>query len=120
MNKYEVSQELYVEHRNLASQTEAIYIEINKLATKKPTEKVTKLISMKINHIIHKTKNLVSNDEFLDAIDTIPVDGDFIRLDESLIILGELRSVLDRQWRSNEFALYRRENNKTYDEQILR
>ncbi len=107
-------------HRIVATQLEAIYIEINKLATKKPTEKITTLVSKKINHIIVKVRELVFNDDFLDAIETVPVDGSLIRLDETLIILGELKSILDRQWFSQEFVEYRGSNGFNSLRQIIR
>lgn len=105
-----ITNRLYEVHRELAAQTEAIYIEINKLATKKPTERITKLISLKINHLITEVKNIVRDDDFLNAIDTVPVNNDFIRFDETLIILAELRSALKKKWQSESFKIYRKEN----------
>lgn len=115
----EISSEEYSSHRNLATQLEALYIEVDKLAKKKPSERLTPLISKKINHVIVKTREQVSNDEFLDAIETIPVEGEQIRLDEALIILGELRSVMDRQWGSTAFNQYRREHSLTRQFQTM-
>ena len=45
-----ISEEFYEEHRKLATHLEAIYVEIEKLAKKKPTERITPLIARKVNH----------------------------------------------------------------------
>lgn len=108
MNKPTISEEKFESHRRIATQLESIYFEVNKLATKKPTERITPMISKKINHIIVKVKEVVDDDEFLDAIETIPVENDLLRLDELLILLGELRGIMDKQWSSKEFVEYRR------------
>ena len=115
----ELSNEEYSSHRNLATQLEALYTEIDKLAKKKPSERLTPLVSRKINHVIVKTREQVSNDEFLDAIETIPVEGEQIRLDEALIILGELRSAMDRQWGSEPFDEYKRKHSSMIHRQTM-
>ncbi len=74
--KSELPQEEYSAHRILATQVETLYVEINKLATKKPTERITPLISKKLNHVLFKIRSQVLEDEFLDAIDTLPVEGE--------------------------------------------
>ncbi len=101
--KSELPQEEYSAHRILATQVETLYVEINKLATKKPTERIAPLISKKLNHVLFKIRSQVLEDEFLDAIDTLPVEGEQVRLDEALIVLGELKGVLDRQWNSQVY-----------------
>jgi hypothetical protein len=87
MDRCTCSEELYQEHRRLASHLEAIYIEVEKLATKKPTERITPLIARKINHIIAKVREQISGDDFLDAVETLPTEGESVRLDEALVIL---------------------------------
>ena len=119
MTDKEISSEEYSSHRKLATQLEALYTEIDKLAKKKPSERLTPLISKKINHVIVKTREQVSDDEFLDAIETIPAEGEQIRLDEVLIILGELRSVMDRQWGSKTFDAYRNKRSLTIQRQTM-
>ena len=120
MKKPLLEEQTYVEHRNIATQLESVYQEINKLATKKPTEKITPLIAKKINHLIVKVKSIVTSDEFLDAIETVPVDGNLIRLDETLILLGELRGIMDKQWGSDKFVEFRNFHSKRHENQILR
>lgn len=115
-----LEEQTYVEHRNIATQLESVYQEINKLATKKPTEKITPLIAKKINHLILKVKSIVTSDEFLDAIETVPVDGNLIRLDETLILLGELRGIMDKQWGSDDFNEFRIFHSKRNENQIIR
>lgn len=113
-------EQIYTEHRNTATHLESIYQEINKLATKKPTEKITSMISKKINHLIVKVKKIVTADEFLDAIETVPVEGNLIRLDETLILLGELRGIMDKQWGNELFTKYRSYPTRRHDTQIIR
>lgn len=120
MKKPSISQEQYTAHRNLATQVESMYQEINKLAVKKPAEQITALISRKINHLIAKVKDIVSNDEFLDAIETIPVEGTLLRLDEALITLAELKSIMDKQWGSEEFVSYRKSHGIYHESQVMR
>lgn len=110
----------YIEHRNIATQLESVYQEINKLATKKPTEKITPLVAKKINHLIVKVKSIVTSDEFLDAIETVLVEGNLIRLDETLIILGELRGIMDKQWGSDKFIEFRNFHLRRHEHQILK
>jgi hypothetical protein len=102
-----ISRADYEAHRILATQIRTLYTEIEKLAKKKPSESITPLVSKKINHVIVKTREQVSNDEFLDAIETVPVEGQQIRLDEALVILSELKSVMNRRWGSAPFEDYR-------------
>lgn len=118
MQSPEVTKNKYDAHRMLATQVEALYVEIDKLAKKKPSDQVTPLVSKKINHVIVKTREQVAGDEFLDAIETVPLEGEQIRLDEALIILGEIRSVLDRQWHSDPFSQYR-ESYSRFDRQTV-
>lgn len=120
MARRETTHAEYDAHRILATQLEALYTEIDKLAKKKPSEHLTPLISKKINHVIVKTREQVTNDDFLDAIDTIPLEGEQIRLDEALIILGELRSVMDRQWQSAPFEAYKNRSSQGVHRQIMR
>lgn len=104
-----ITKEVYDAHRNIATQINTLYFEIEKLAKKKTTELITSLISRKINHVIKKTKELIENDEFLDAIETIPDSDIETRYDEALIILGELKSVMIKQWESEEWKVPRRD-----------
>lgn len=97
----------YENHRSLATHLKALYTEINKLAMKKPADPITPLISRKINHVIVRVKQQVGGDEFLDAIETMPVEGQLNRYDEVLIVTAELRSAMDRQWASEEYSDYR-------------
>lgn len=120
MKTPKVTEESYNSHRILATQLDALYHEINKLATKKPTERITPLIAKKINHLIKRVKEQVSGDEFLDAIETVPVENDMLRLDEALIILGELRTIMDRQWLSAAFSAYRKEAGKSTANQTIK
>lgn len=120
MKKTVLEEQTYTEHRNIATQLESVYQEINKLATKKPTEKITPMISKKINHLIVKVKSVVTSDEFLDAIETIPVERNLIRLDETLILLGELRGIMDKQWGSDRFVEFRINQARRHDPQVLR
>ncbi|PFA66205.1 hypothetical protein CN378_14495 [Bacillus sp. AFS015802] len=120
MDRPMVSKEEYTNHRKLATHIESLYDEIDKLAKKKPTDKITPLISRKVNHVIVKLKEIVSDDDFLDAIKTLPVEGDLYRFDETLVTLGELRSIMDKQWRSDEFENYRISIGKRHDFQILK
>lgn len=120
MEKPNLSKEEYMDHRKLATHIESLYDEINKLAKKKPTDKITPLISRKINHVIVKSKEMVSEDDFLDAIETLPVEGELYRFDETLVTLGELRSIMDKQWKSDEFENYRTSIGKRHDFQILK
>ena len=113
-----VTKQEYSTHRILATQVETLYIEINKLATKKPTDRITPLIAKKINHVLSRVRQQVKDDEFLDAIDTLPSEGEQTRLDETLIVLGELKGVLDRQWNSGTYNNYREEN-RLYDSQTM-
>jgi hypothetical protein len=115
-----LTEEKFEAHRKIATQLHSLYFEVNKLATKKPTERITPLISKKINHIIVKVKELILNDEFLDAIETIPVDRDLLRLDETLIVLGELKGIMDKQWGSQVFDLYRMSNGAQRITQVIR
>ncbi|UKS26047.1 hypothetical protein LOZ80_31585 [Paenibacillus sp. HWE-109] len=115
-----IEEQTYTDHRNIATQLESVYQEINKLATKKPTEKITAMISNKINHLIIKVKSVVTSDEFLDAIETVPVEGNLIRLDETLILLGELRGIMDKQWGSENFKEFRNYHSRRHDNQVLR
>lgn len=120
MNKAEVlPDQQYQDHRKLATHLEAIYVEVEKLAKKKPTERITPLVAKKINHVILKVREQVSDDEFLDAIETLPTEGEKVRLDEALIILGELRGIMDRQWGSPAFVAYRIKHQKTYEHQTM-
>lgn len=92
-------------HRIIATQVETLYWTIETLAKKKPTESITPLMAKKINHVIVEVRGQVSDDAFLDAIETVPVDpNEQVRFDEALILLAELRSVLDRQWGSDEYG----------------
>jgi len=102
-----ITKEIYDLHRNTATQIETLYQEIEKLAKKKPTEYITSLISRKINHAIKKTKELIHDNDFLDAIETIPDSDVDTRFDEVLIILGELKSAMIRQWKSEEWLKVR-------------
>lgn len=113
MNKADFKAD-YERHRNIATQVEALYIEIRQLTLKKPTERVTPLIAKKINHVLAAVKDQISEDEFLDAVETLPTDGELNRYDEASLILAELRSALDRQWGSAPYVEYRRENGKSY------
>ena len=114
-----LSDEQYQDHRKLATHLEAIYVEVEKLAKKKPTDRITPLVAKKINHVILKVREQVSGDEFLDAIETLPTEGEKVRLDEALIILGELRGIMDRQWGSPEFVSYRTKHSRTYEHQTM-
>jgi uncharacterized FlaG/YvyC family protein len=120
MKETSITQEQYTSHRNIATQVESMYQEINKLATKKPADQITALISRKINHLIVKVKDSVKNDEFLDAIETIPVEGTLLRLDEALITLAELKSIMDKQWGSEEYVYYRKYRGIHHENQIIR
>lgn len=102
----------YEQHRMIATQVEALYVEINKLATKKPAERLTPIIAKKINHSLNRVKEQVQNDEFLDAIETLPVDGELTRYDEALIVMAELRSALDRQWGSAPYFNHRSQHGR--------
>lgn len=109
----------YQKHREVATQLESFYVEINKLATKKPADKLTPLISRKLNQLILKVRELVNNDSFLDAIETVSTElKEQIRLDEALIVTSELRAILDKQWGSTEFDEFRRVTNR-YARQII-
>ncbi|MBA2669657.1 MAG: hypothetical protein H0U67_04735 [Gemmatimonadetes bacterium] len=99
-----VTKEQFDGHRHVATQLDAVYTEIDKLAKKKPTEEITPLIARKLNHLIRRVREQVNTDEFLDAIEPVPVEQKSIRFDEALIILGELRSAMIREWRSERFA----------------
>lgn len=101
-----VDEEYFNENIFINGQLNTLYLEVNKLAIKKPTERLTGLISKKINHIIKKVKELISNDEFLDAIETVPTEGDFIRYDEALITLSEMKRMLHNQFNTPEFLEY--------------
>lgn len=96
----------YKNHRILAAQLHALYVEINKLALKKPTDSITPLIAKKINHVIVRVKQQVRDDEFLDAIETMPVEGQLNRFDEVLIVTAELLSAMERQRASEEYSNY--------------
>lgn len=92
-------------HRLVATQVETLYQTIDVLAKKKPTERITPLIAKKINHVITRVRDQIANDPFLDAIDTVSLEpAEQIRFDEAFILLAELRSTLDRQWRSAEYV----------------
>jgi hypothetical protein len=119
MGKTTPSEDQYQAHRELATYLDAIYVEIEKLAKKKPTDRITPLVARKINHIIVKVRGQVSGDDFLDAIETLTTEGEEVRLDETLIILGELRSIMDKQWNSQEFDEFRKRASKVYDHQIM-
>ena len=67
-------------------------------------------MAKKINHVIQRVRGLVADDEFLDAGETVRFEGELVRMDEALIILAELRSVLARQWASRSFERYRKEH----------
>lgn len=116
----------YENHRTLATHLKALYTEINKLAMKKPADLITPLIAKKINHVIVRVKQQVGDDEFLDAIETMPVEGQLNRYDEVLIVTAELRSAMDRQWASQEYSEYRegqsyipRFDGRKFDEQTF-
>ncbi len=119
MNKGNISTQ-YDEHRKLATHLESIYFEIEKLAKKKPSDRLSPLIVKKINHIIVIIRDQVTGDVFLDAIETLPIEGEQVRFDEALIILAELRSIMDRQWNSVEFKSYRRDINVLHENQTMR
>jgi len=113
-----ITKEVYDAHRNIATQINTLYIEIEKLAKKKATEFITSLISRKINHVIKKTKELIKNDEFLDAIETIPDSDIGTRYDEALIVLGELKSAMNKQWESEEWRVPKRDYGQ-YQNEII-
>lgn len=115
----EITREIHDTLRNTATQVDALYVEIDKLAKKKPGEYITSLISRKINHVIKKTKEIISNDDFLDAIETVPNSDIGTRFDEALIILGELKSVSDRQWKSDEWKKARDQFKTFYENVVL-
>lgn len=119
MSKVNISEQ-YVEHRKLATHLESIYFEIEKLAKKKPSDRLSPLIVKKINHLIVIVRVQVIGDVFLDAIETLPVEGEQVRFDEALVILAELRSIMDRQWNSDEYKKYRSNNKLQYDHQTMR
>lgn len=100
-------EERYENHRALATHLKDLYTEINKLAMKKPADLITPLIARKINHVIVRVKEQVGDDEFLDAIETMPVEGQLNRYDEVLIVTAELRSAINRQWASEDYSEYR-------------
>lgn len=115
-----ISEELFQRHRIVATQVDALYQEIEKLAKKKGGDSTTALMAKKLNHVILRIRDLVIDDEFLDAIESVPVEGRMIRMDEALIVLGELRAVLDRQWHSREFVSYRTETQQYLIHQVMR
>ena len=98
----------YNQHRAVATQIATLYVEVNKLTAKKPVERLTPLVAQKINHVIRRVKDHIRSDEFLDAIESLPTEGEFSRYDEALILLAELRSAMRREWGSNAFLRYRR------------
>ncbi len=113
--------EKYQKHREVATQLESFYVEINKLATKKPADKLTPLISRKLNQLILKVRELVSNDTFLDAIETVSTEPqEQIRFDEALLVTSELRTILSKQWASTEFKNFRSEIDYRFDSQNLK
>lgn len=76
------------------------------------------MITKKINHVLVRVRQQVSDDEFLDAIETLPVEGELVRQDEGLIILGELKSALDRQWDTDGYQTHHSEHG--YKQQTMR
>ena len=116
-----MDEQKYQKHREVATQLESLYIEINKLATKKPADRLTPLISRKLNQLIVKVRELISDDIFLDAIETVSTEPkEQIRFDEALIVTSELRTILDKQWVSTEFEDFRREMGRRFDSQNLK
>lgn len=115
-----ITEEFFQRHRIVATQVDALYQEIEKLAKKKGGDSTTALMAKKLNHVILRVRDLVTDDEFLDAIESVPVEGNMIRMDEALIVLGELRAVLDRQWHSRGFVNYRAEKKLYQTPQVMR
>lgn len=114
-----ITKEIHDMLRNTATQVVTLYSEIEKLAKKKPDEFITSLISRKINHVIKKTKEVIINDDFLDAIETIPDSDNSTRFDEALIILGELRSAINKQWKSEEWIKVREQYGTFYKNETI-
>lgn len=114
-----LTEEVFERHRVVATQVEALYTEVDKLAKKRAGDSLTPLMAKKVNHVINAVRELVSGDDFLDAIETIPVSGNLVRMDEALIVLAELRAALDRQWRSAPFEALRSEFSWRHIGQIM-
>ena len=83
-------------HQLLASVTEGLYIEIEKLTKKAPAEQITELALGQINDVIEDTKELIQNDSYIQKLQVFVPAGDQPELRDALIVLRQIKQGLER------------------------
>lgn len=94
-------------HRLLTSVTDGLYIEIEKLTKKAPSEQVTQLALEQINDVIKDTKNLLKADPYIEKLNIFVPAGDLPELRDTLVILRQVKQGLERannNWNTKPLA----------------
>ncbi len=86
--------------RLLASVTEGLYIEIEKLTKKAPAEQITELALGQINDVIKDTRELIQNDSYIQKLQVFVSAGDPPELRDALIVLRQIKQGLERYYGS--------------------
>lgn len=84
------------QHNALSTSLNALYVEVDKLAKKAPTEQLTDLNMQMVNDLITDIRLLVGEDHQLRRIRVVEPAGDNLQYRDALIILGQLQSSLRR------------------------
>lgn len=93
-------QECQKKHHLLTSVMEGLYIEIEKLTKKAPTEQITELALEQINDVIKDTKELIQNDSYVQKLKVFISAGDTPELRDALIVLRQIKQGLERYFGS--------------------
>lgn len=80
----------------LQSVVSGLYLEIQMLAKKAPSETITDLALENINRVISDTKELMQDDPYIQTLEVFIPAGDLPELRDALIVLGQIIKGLER------------------------
>lgn len=83
-------------HALLESVTLGLYDEVDKLTKKAPAEPITDLVLGEINEVIRETKELVTEDPYVQRIQVFVAAGDNPQHRDAVVVLRQLRQGLER------------------------
>lgn len=87
----------------LTSVAIGLYEEADKLSKKAPAERVTDLMLEQVNDVIRETKELITNDTYVQRLNEFVAAGDNPELRDVVVVLRQLRQGMQRyeQWLSS-------------------
>ena len=104
-----IQKTLSKETKLLMDVAEGYYVEMDKLCKKAPAESITRLQLDEINSLIIDTKNLITNDRYIEKINKFEPAGSLPENRDVLFLLRNLKQGLERfnKYLSTEFSKIR-------------